>query len=146
VLDISRKENMKALHTSQLARLAGVNRETIRFYERKGLLPEPKRTSGGYRLYSNADLDRLVFIRNAQQLGFTLQEVKELLAIADGHISGCAEVKQLAQKKVEFINAQIKNLSRLRKVLNELIRQCTGSGAIADCPIIESLSHKEKKP
>jgi Hg(II)-responsive transcriptional regulator len=136
---------MKTLHTSELARLAGVNRETIRFYERKGLLPEPERTSGGYRLYSSADLDRLLFIRNAQQLGFTLQEIKELLEIADGRISGCAEVKQLAQKKVDFINEQIKSLSKLRKVLNELIQQCSGSGSITDCPIIESLSQRRKQ-
>ncbi len=136
------KEN--SLSSSELARLAGVNKETIRFYERKGLLLEPERTPAGYRIYTVADLDRLVFIRNAQQLGFSLQEVKELLEIADGKISGCAKVKKLAERKVDFISSQIQSLSKLKKVLNSLIKQCSGIGGITDCPIIESLSKRRK--
>ena len=132
----------KELKSSELARLARINKETIRFYERKGLLRKPDRTPAGYRIYTMTDLDRLVFIRNAQQLGFNLKEVKELLQIADGNISGCAEVKKLAERKVEFVNSQIQNLSKLKRVLNDLIKQCSGTGSITDCPIIESLSHR----
>ncbi|MFQ6008035.1 MAG: MerR family transcriptional regulator [Candidatus Zixiibacteriota bacterium] len=135
----------RKLHSSELAGLAGVNKETIRFYERKGLLPEPERTSSGYRIYTDDDLKRLQFIRNAQQLGFNLKEINELLEISDGKISGCAEVKKLAEMKVEFISAQIKSLSRLRRVLNDLIKQCSGKGGITHCPIIDSLSSKRTK-
>ncbi len=137
--------NKDELTTKEVARLAGVNRETLRYYERVGLLPEPPRTPAGYRRYTHEEVKRLLFIKNAKSLGFKLSEIKALLGIADGDISGCREVRKLAQANVKRIDEQIASLTKLRAVLSDLISQCTGRGKIADCPIIESLTRKEEK-
>lgn len=128
------------MNTGELARKAGLNKETIRFYEKKGLLPEPRRSSGGYRQFSQDDLERILFIKNAKGLGFSLTEIGELLSIADGEIIDCLEVRSIAEKKLDFVESRIKGLMELKKALFELINQCRKSSKITYCPIIESLS------
>jgi len=136
--------NTRALKTSELAAKAQLNKETIRFYEKKGLLPDPVRTDGGYRQYSQKDLERLVFIKNAKELGFALSEIKELLAIADGDIYECCDVRQIAESKIDHINNQLKHLKKLKTTLTKLVTECQQSKTIRNCPIIESLSQGAK--
>lgn len=136
--------NTQLLKAGDLARMAQVNRETIRFYEKQGLLPKPERTPGGYRHYSKTDLDRLVFIKNAKRLGFSLSEIKELLALADGKMTTCTDVRQIARSKLDFVSSQIKSLTKLKKVLSKLVDQCSRSTSISECPIIESLSTEKR--
>lgn len=136
--------NTQLLKAGDLARTAQVNRETIRFYEKQGLLPKPERSPAGYRLYSKTDLDRLVFIKNAKLLGFSLNEIKELLALADGKITTCEEVREIAQAKLDHISTQISDLTKLTKVLSKLVDQCSRSTSITDCPIIETLSSDKR--
>ena len=131
------------LRTSDLAEKADVNKETIRFYEKKGLLLEPERTDGGYRQYTQSDLERLLFIKNAKELGFTLLEIKELLAVADGDIYKCSDVRKIAECKIKYITEQIKKLSKLKKTLSTLVTECQKAKTIKNCPIIESLSQGE---
>lgn len=133
-----------AFRTSQLAKKAGVNKETIRFYEKKGLLRDPLRTDGGYRQYSQEDFKRLVFISNAKELGFSLAEIKELLAIADGDIIECSHVRKIAESKLNYISNQMKYLKRLKKALTRLVTECQQAKTIKHCPIIETLSQGAK--
>ncbi len=128
------------LKTSELAQKAELNKETIRFYEKKGLLLEPERTGGGYRQYTQSDLERLLFIKNAKELGFSLSEIKELLAVADGEIYKCCDVRKIAESKIEYITDQIKKLTKLKKTLSKLVTECQTATTIKNCPIIESLS------
>ena len=128
------------MRSGDLAEKAGVNKETLRFYERRGLLRDPQRTDRGYRTYNDVDLHRMQFIKNAQKFGFSLDEVGELLAIADGAIIDRAEVRQIARLKVAHIERQIEYLNQLRATLNRLIYQCNHAGPTDDCPIIESLA------
>jgi len=132
--------NTHLLRTGELADKAGVNKETIRFYEKKGLLAEPIRTDGGYRQYSQKDLERLVFIRNAKELGFALSEIRELLAIADGDIYKCSDVRKIAESKLDHIGNQMKHLKKLETTLTKLVGECQRARTIRHCPIIESLS------
>jgi len=136
--------NTSVLKTSKLANKAGENKETIRFYEKKGLLSDPNRTDGGYRQYSQEDLERLVFIKNAKELGFSLSEIKELLAIADGDIYKCCDVRQIAESKLEYIDNQLKHLKKLKTTLTKLVTECQRAKTIENCPIIESLSKGAK--
>jgi len=132
--------NTRVFRTGELANKAGVNKETIRFYEKQGLLSDPNRTDSGYRQYSQEDVERLVFIKNAKELGFALSEIKELLAIADGDIYRCCDVRQIAENKLEHINNQLKHLRKLKKTLRRLVTECQRATTIKNCPIIESLS------
>ena len=135
--------NTDILKTSELAQKAGVNKETIRFYEKKGLLLKPIRTESGYRQYTFKDVERIIFIKNAKELGFALVEIKELLAIADGDIYKCCDVIIIAESKLEHIDLQIRQLSKLKKILSKLVTECQKSKTIKECPIIESLSKGE---
>lgn len=130
--------------TSELADKAGVNKETIRFYEKKELLTEPIRSDGGYRQYTQKDVERLVFVKNAKGLGFTLSEIKELLAIADGDIYRCCDVRQIAESKLDHINNHLKYLKKLKTTLTRLVAECQRAKTIKHCPIIESLSKGAK--
>jgi MerR family transcriptional regulator, mercuric resistance operon regulatory protein len=121
-----------------LAEAAGVNVETVRFYQRRNLLREPKRPLNGTRRYSTDDVKRIRFIRRAQELGFTLHEVANLLQLEDGR--SCRETERLAEQKLVLVEARIADLKRLRKTLKDLIGRCeAGRGRIA-CPIIDSLA------
>lgn len=130
--------------TGELARLAGLHRETIRFYERKGLLPPPSRTEAKYRQFTSTDLQRVRFITRAKKLGFALREIGELLAVADGAIVSCSKVRDIAECKVSYIDSQLKDLRRLRTSLQSLIVACSKAKRINGCPIIDSLSQGDK--
>jgi len=132
--------NTSVFRTSELAKKADVNKETIRFYEKKGLLTDPVRTNGGYRQYSQEDLERLIFIKNAKELGFALSEIKELLAIADGDIYKCSDVRRIAESKLDHIDNQLRHLKKLKMTLTKLVAECQRAATIKNCPIIESLS------
>ena len=121
-----------------LSKQTGCNIETIRYYERKGLLPDPPRTQGGHRLYGGDHLKRLTFIRRSRGLGFTLEEVRGLLRLVDGGHYTCAEVKTVTLNHLADIRGKLADLRKLEKVLKGLAAQCTGDGT-PDCPIVEAL-------
>lgn len=121
-----------------LAEAAGVNVETIRYYQRRGLVEEPKKPLGGHRRYSASAVRRVVFIKRAQQLGFTLEEVKALLRLEDGQ--SCAETRTLAEHKLGIIEERLGDLNRMRRLLKTLISQCSAGKRPRSCPIIATLS------
>ena len=127
------------LTTSQLANSAGVNVETLRYYERRGLLPEPPRRASGYRQYSQDDVARIRFIKRAKDLGFTLREVQELLDLRVDPDTPCAMVKRRADLKIIDIEERLRSLKRMKKALNKLAATCSGRGPVGDCPILEAL-------
>jgi len=126
------------LSIGSLAKAADVNVETIRYYQRRGLLDEPSKPLGGHRRYSESAAARVRFIRRAQQLGFTLDEIKELLLLQDGQ--SCSEARLLAVRKLELIEERIADLSRMRRSLRGLIAQCAEGKRPRSCPIIATLS------
>lgn len=123
------------MQIGELARTTSTKVETIRFYEKIGLLPEPGRTAGNYRDYGAAHLARLSFIRRARDLGFTLDQVRELLALSDDRSRSCGAVDSVARAQID---QKIADLRALRRELDEVIGQCS-QGAISDCRIIEAL-------
>jgi DNA-binding transcriptional MerR regulator len=129
---------MKALGIGQLAKRGGVGIDTVRYYERNGLLAPRTRLASGYRRYGELELARLRFIRRAQGLGFTLKEVKELLALSAQRDVG--RVKRSAQTKLLDVEARIAALERVRDGLSTLIAACPGHGRAADCPILQALT------
>ena len=129
---------MSAMTIGRLARQAGVNIDTIRYYERNGLIPEPTRRRSGYREYGPTDVARLRFILRAKDLGFTLAEIGELLSLsADRDVGG---VKRRAVDRLEQVEHKIKELQRVRRGLKTLIDACPGHGDLERCPIIAALS------
>jgi MerR family copper efflux transcriptional regulator len=129
----------KTLTIGRIAEQADVGIDTIRFYERRGLLPEPARTASGYRLYTTDTVRRLDFIRRAKDLGFTLEEIIALLGLQDTAGSKAA-VKKLTRRKLEQIDSKMQDLTRMREVLSALEHDCAGTGDVRTCPIIEALS------
>lgn len=123
----------------KLARATDTKVETIRYYERIALLPEPARTTGNYRAYSFRHLERLSFIRRARGLGFSLDQIRQLLALSDDRDRSCEEADAIAKTHLDEVNAKIADLIALRSELDSLIQQCRG-GTIDDCRIIEALS------
>lgn len=116
----------------------GCNIETIRYYERVGLLPVPARSAGGYRLYGVEHLKRLTFIRQARALGFSIDEIRTLLKLADERKRPCAEVRVVAAAHLEDVRAKIADLRAMERVLREAVARC-GDGKRPDCPLIDSL-------
>ncbi|HSH03997.1 MAG TPA: MerR family transcriptional regulator [Anaerolineae bacterium] len=129
----------KGLTVGKLAKAATVNVETLRYYERRGLLPEPPRTESGYRLYPKSAVERLRFIKGAQALGFTLEEIQELLNLRMDEQAHHADVRQRAEEKVVDIEHKIQALMAMKVALQELIEQCHGDGPMGECPILEAL-------
>lgn len=123
----------------KLAKRTGVNLETIRFYEQKELLPEPDRSPANYRLYSVDAVDRVRFIKKAQQLGFTLREIKELLSLRASRGARCGDVLQRAKTKMGEIDEKIRTLQAIQRALKGLMAQCRGKSPITDCPILTAL-------
>ena len=122
-----------------LSKQTGTNIETIRYYERVGLLPTPARSSGGYRLYGTSQLKRLNFIRRARTLGFSIGEVRTLLRLADQRKRPCAEVRVVAETHLKDVRAKIVDLRRMERVLKATVARCA-EGRRSDCPMIEALS------
>ncbi|MDN7125503.1 Hg(II)-responsive transcriptional regulator [Pseudidiomarina terrestris] len=120
-----------------LAKAAGVNVETIRYYQRRGLLNEPVRPAGGIRYYGSADIARLVFIKTAQKLGFTLSEVSDLLRLDDG--AHCLEASELAARKLQNVRGKIDTLKRIEELLSEMVTRCHTQQETVACPLISSL-------
>jgi MerR family mercuric resistance operon transcriptional regulator len=135
---------MKPLTIGQVARCAGVGVETVRFYERQGLLEEPARRDSGYRQYPEDVVARLRFIRRAKELGFSLKEIKELLALRVDPDTTCAEIKQRAQAKIADVEEKIRALQRIKKALVRLTAVCRGRGPTNECPILDALDKEEE--
>jgi len=133
------------ISTSELAKRGGVNLETIRYYERVGLLPKPPRSAAGYRQFSAESVRRVRFIKRAQELGFSLKEIKELLALRIALGSTRADVRKRAESKIIDIEEKVQHLRAMKKALVRLTESCCGSGPASDCPILESLSLDEKE-
>ncbi|WP_238134241.1 Hg(II)-responsive transcriptional regulator [Calderihabitans maritimus] len=131
---------MKGLTISQVAKQVGVNVETVRYYERLGLISKPPRTESGYRLFPHEVIGRIKFIKRAQELGFTLSEINKLLGLADSENFDCHEVRQFASQKLREIESKIRDLEKIKIVLQDLSSRCPGQGSISQCPIIETLS------
>lgn len=130
---------MKSLTIGRLARQAGVNLETVRYYERRGLLPRPPRSASGYRLFPAEAARRLKFIRRAQELGFSLGEIRELLSLRASASAKSTDVRRRAEAKIADIDAKIRSLDSMKRTLRKLTNACEGCGPIAECPILESL-------
>ena len=120
-----------------LAETAGVNVETIRFYQRKGLMPEPEKPYGSIRRYGAAELARVRFIKSAQRLGFSLEEVGELLKLEDG--ARCSEARQLAEQTLVDVRQKLSDLQRIESVLAGLVARCSAVRGRVSCPLIASL-------
>ena len=128
------------LSRGQLARLTGVNGEPIRYYENINLLPRPPRSSGGHRIYDRAQLSRLFFIKRCRELGFALQEIRELLELVDGGNYTCAEICDRTTTHLEDIETRIRDLRNMRRVLQTMVEKCDG-GSVPECPLIAELFH-----
>jgi MerR family mercuric resistance operon transcriptional regulator len=124
----------------QLAKAAGVNVETVRYYQRRRLVAEPRRPLNGIRRYPEESIGRIRFIKRAQDLGFTLAEVANLLALEDGR--NCGQARELARRKLDLVESRLADLTRLRKTLRELIAQCDVIGGKVSCPIISVLASR----
>ena len=131
---------MNGLTTSKLARAVGVNVETLRYYEKRGLLPKPPRRESGYRMYPIESVERVRFIKSAQELGFTLGEIQQLLSLRVDASATAGDVRRQAQEKVVQIDAKIAVLQQMRNALAHLVEQCHGEGPTSDCPILDALS------
>lgn len=129
---------MDDLTIGQVAARAGVNRETVRYYQRLGLLEQPTRRPGSIRRYGDGAVARLRFIKRAQQLGFSLEEVRKLLLLQDGQ--DCASTRELAEQKLDVIRSRISDLQRMGRALDGLIAECRKGKRPRRCPIIGTLS------
>lgn len=126
------------LSSGTLAREAAVNIETIRYYEKIELMPEPLRMGNGYRVYDEADLKRLSFIRRCRELGFSLDEVRGLLGLVDGGDYTCAEVRDLSIVRLGDVQQKIRDLQKMERTLKDMVSQCKG-GSVPECPIVDRL-------
>jgi MerR family transcriptional regulator, copper efflux regulator len=135
---------MKPLTIGLVARNAGVGVETVRFYERKGLIEEPPRRPSGYREYDDEVVSRLGFIRRAKELGFTLKEIKELLSLRRDPSTSAADVKRRAEAKIADIETKIRALQKMKKALDKLTSACHGHATSAECPLLHALDHEEE--
>lgn len=131
-----------ALKIGQVAERGGVNLQTVRYYEREGLLPEPPRLQSGYRIFPEQTVRRVRFIKRAQELGFSLAEIRELFSIQIDPHKDCSDVQRLARAKVDDIEERIRTLQSIKRVLTKLADACPGRGPSSECPILESIEAK----
>lgn len=135
------ENNLENLTIGVLARMAAVNVETIRFYQRKGLLPQPDRPYGSIRRYEEVDVARIHFIKSAQRLGFSLDEVAGLLKLEDG--THCDEAREAAEQKLRDVRAKLADLRRMEIVLQQLVEQCRELSGTVRCPLIVALHTRQ---
>ena len=131
---------MTALTIGQLAKRAQVNVETVRYYERQGLIPTPGRSASGYRQYTQETAARIRFIRRAKELGFSLREIGDLLSLDGNPDTVCAEVKERAEIKLVDIEERIRDLQRMKRVLADLVAACPEHGSTSHCPILKTMA------
>jgi len=137
---------MKHFETiGQVAKRSGIRIETIRYYEKEGLLSQPKRSANGYRLYTGESVKRLIFIRTAKELGFSLKDIKQLLSLRADPKSRCKDVKRKAEEKIGEVDEKIKTLREMKTALNKLVKECSGKGPASECPILEAIEMNTKK-
>jgi Hg(II)-responsive transcriptional regulator len=128
-----------ALTIGQVATAAAVNIQTIRYYERRGLFPPPRRTAAGYRQYADDAVARLRFIKHAQELGFSLNEIQDLLKLRVQHGAACDAVERKTRQKLEVVHQRIRDLERMKRTLERLAAACAARRPTDDCPILEVL-------
>lgn len=133
---------MESLSRKQVADKAGVTIEAVRFYEREGLIEEPPRTESNYRKYPITAVQRILFIKRAQSLGFSLPEIKELLSLRLDPGTTPADIRQRALRKVRDIEEKILGLQSIKRTLEEITNACHGVGALSDCPILACLDNQ----
>lgn len=129
-----------SMKIGELARRAAVGIDTVRYYERQGLLPAPQRLASGYRRYDETDVARLRFVRRAKALGFTLVEIRELLALSGRGEADMGGLKAAATEKLADVEAKLAELTRIRDGLRTLVAACPGHGALEQCPILNALA------
>lgn len=134
-----------ALRTiGQVARQSGVGVETVRFYEREGLIPQPHRPESGFRRYPQDAVSRIRFIQKSKALGFSLREIKELLALRVDSATTCGVVKKRAEAKIDDIDGKIRHLQEMKRALAKLTAACRGKGPTGECPILEALEKPDR--
>lgn len=132
-----------SLTIGKLAKAAGVRVETVRFYEREGLLPKPPRKLSGYRQYPPDAVERVLFIRRAKKLGFTLKEITELLELRVDPDKSCADVRALATAKIVDVEEKLADLARIKAALERLAKACRGKGPTSECPILDAIERED---
>lgn len=132
---------MRGYTIGALAAACSVGRDTIRYYERSGLMPRPDRTTSGYRIYSGSDVERVNFIKTAQSLGFTLQEIGLLLSIRSSASASAADVVKLTEEKIQSLTSKLRQLRGIKQALEQLVADCPIDVPVSDCPIILYMSH-----
>lgn len=135
---------MTSLTIGQVAKATGVTVETVRFYEKQGLIAPPQRSEAGYRQYPGDAVRRVRFIQRAKEVGFTLSEIGELLALRQEPGTSCGDIKLRATQKIEVIDQKIRDLTRIRGALARMVVKCSGSGGLQECPILEELETDEE--
>jgi Hg(II)-responsive transcriptional regulator len=130
---------MSVLSIGQVAKQTGVTVETVRFYEKRGLIEQARRTASGYRQYSPGTVKRVRFIQHAKDAGFTLNDIAELLALRQAPGETCAPIRERAREKIEAVDSRLRDLQRIRDALSKLVGKCDANDPMGDCPIMESL-------
>jgi MerR family copper efflux transcriptional regulator len=131
---------MTDLTIGKVARRAGVKIDTLRYYEREGVLPPPERTGANYRVYTEDTVLRVRFVKRAQELGFSLAEIKDLLELRVSDTASCADVRDQALAKVADLEGKIRSLEAMRRVLTKLADECSGQGPLSACPVLDALN------
>ncbi|MDA0350222.1 MAG: MerR family DNA-binding protein [Verrucomicrobia bacterium] len=127
------------LTMGQVANRSGIGIETVRFYERQGLIKDPPRSGSGYRMYPEETVTRIQFTRRAKDLGFSLKEIKDLLSLSVSPGATCQDIKHRAEAKLTDIEDKIRTLRRMKKALAKVTAACRGEGSVSDCPILEAM-------
>ena len=133
------------LTIGKIANQAGVNTDTLRYYEREGIIAKPVRNGSNYRVYSDDTVLRVRFVKRAQELGFSLAEIKELLELRISEEARCGNVRDQALAKIEDLDGKISSLRAMRRVLSQLVARCSGEGPVSECPILEALDTEKKR-
>lgn len=136
---------MDSITIGKVAKAAAVGIETVRFYEREGLIEKPPRRESGYRDYPADTVDRVRFIKRAKELGFSLKEIKDLMALRLAPGTTCGQIKKRAEDKIEDIEDKISSLQRMKRALGKLTAACGGKGSVSQCPILDALEDGKKR-
>ncbi|HKJ68889.1 MAG TPA: MerR family transcriptional regulator [bacterium] len=130
---------MPTYKIGEAAEKADVHKETLRYYERRGLIPEPERRRSGYRIFTDEHIERIRFIKRAQELGFTLKEIEDLLTLRVDETTTCADVRARAETKLTDIEDKIAELQQIKRALQQLTNLCQGEGPTSECPILDAM-------